>query len=642
MNADHLSWWQNLRHGGMLLDPQRLSVLVPQLPAAMDDYQQNRLRRDIDAFHDDPSSDRRSRLISLVLERDCGFARPVGSWERGGGIGAEWTQRGLSGEAIRPRQLWRGRHGTILPVFVNSEKRVGIGRGRRAASHVLQWLRKTDLPLAILTNGQQWRLVFAGLDYEAFCEWDIDQWFASGQTSDEFEGFRALLDPRLWVPESESPPGQLLHAIQESRKGQADLSQVLGERVRQSVEILIQEHVSALGPLEESGSAPAIYRAAVRMIMRLVVILFAESRPGLLPRDHAIYHSAYSLAGLREQLERLSKHRLAASYAAYPRILALANLVRSGSSHQAMLVPAYGGELFAPGDSESPDPMKQAIHVFETACFSGELMSDLAVHEILDLLTRTRMKIRQGRSATWISAPVDFSSLDSEYIGILYEGLLDFELRRAGADDPVVFLAIGNQPALPLSALESMDDRAIRNLLDKMKDTSTSEDEAAEPEQVQDAQEPEEPSEQETDDAEQEDDEMPEEDAQAEDDARYTLQARAETWARNAVVVGKLAKKPRGRMTPEKQMQFDRAVQRKARHLVTKTVLPGASGTSCAGAAHARAPAPSTPVHNSPFRQPIEHSVRLPTIHRLMSKANPIWTHRRSNGSRNCPKRSFR
>jgi hypothetical protein len=75
------------------------------------------------------------------------------------------------------------------------------------------------------------------------------------------------------------------------------------------------------------------------------------------------------------------------------------------------------------------------------------------VRDILDLLTRTKIKIRQGRVNMMMPAPVDFSRLDSEYIGILYEGLLDFELRTAPIDNPIVFLAVGNQPALPLATL---------------------------------------------------------------------------------------------------------------------------------------------------------------------------------------------
>ena len=105
-------------------------------------------------------------------------------------------------------------------------------------------------------------------------------------------------------------------------------------------------------------------------------------------------------------------------------------------------------------------------------------MTDCQVQQILDLLTRTKVKIRQGRANMLVPAPVDFSTLDSEYIGILYEGLLDFELRCAVENEPIVFLAVGNQPALPLTTLLAMDDRAIKNLLEKMKDTSSDEEEA--------------------------------------------------------------------------------------------------------------------------------------------------------------------
>ena len=239
-------------------------------------------------------------------------------------------------------------------------------------------------------------------------------------------------------------------------------------------------------------------------------------------------------------LERISPHRLVGSFGAYPRILALFQLIHQGCSHEAMPVPAYGGELFAPGQADDTDGMKRAVHLFETACFDADIMADYDVRQIIDLLTRTRVKIRQGRSATWMPAPVDFSCLDSEYIGILYEGLLDFELRCAVEDEPIVFLAIGKQPALPLSTLEQMDNAAIKNLLEKLKDTSSAGDDGESSEG--EAEEPEEADEETADGAEDEILEETEDDKPAEppapDDARYTLKARTEQWACRACEVG--------------------------------------------------------------------------------------------------------
>ena len=115
-----------------------------------------------------------------------------------------------------------------------------------------------------------------------------------------------------------------------------------------------------------------IYRAACRVAMRLVVILFAESRE-LLPRDDALYHESYGLNGLLERLERAATRggALAASFGAWPRVLALFRLVRDGSHHPDLPVTAYGGDLFAAGVSDAPDGLSRALHVFENACFAG-------------------------------------------------------------------------------------------------------------------------------------------------------------------------------------------------------------------------------------------------------------------------------
>ncbi|HOQ72484.1 MAG TPA: hypothetical protein PK933_07095 [Smithellaceae bacterium] len=451
-------------------------------------------------------------------------------------------------------------------------------------SQVIQWLRGGGERLAILTNGRQWRLIFAGLDFDAWCEWDVELWFEEGALSAQVTALRTLLSPALWTPSVKDAPFPLLEAILDSRKGQAELSAILGERVREAVEILVQSHGDVLKE-QNSGIHPAeIYRAAVRMVMRIVVVLFAESRD-LLPRDNALYHGAYGITGLLEDLEKVAArggNRLARSWNAWPRVLALFRLVYSGSHHEKLPVPAYGGDLFAPGDDASPDGLTRALAVFENACFEREILSDRDVNRLLEHLTRTRVKLRQGRTSIWVPAPVDFSDLSSEYIGILYEGLLDFELKTAPSGDPVIFLSVGNQPALPLSRLEAMDDRALADLLEKMKDTGQDEGESEEG--------AEEASADSSDDAEVlneneavtgDDDIAAAEDVAVEDDItepgdeRHTTRTRAEIWARRAVSVGNLVRRPRGSQTPERQRAYEETIARKARQLVARVILPG-------------------------------------------------------------------
>jgi len=582
MSTATLLGWDRLRHGGLLLDAPRLQIVARAAPPALAHFHAEELRRQAAALLAGDAD--ASAFVAFVLERICGFAPGTSAWQRGSALGAEWSRRTPTGETAKPRHLWRGPHGAILPVFLDGEKQVGLGRGRRTASQVVQWLRAGNERLALLTNGRQWRLVFAGLDFDAFCEWDVDLWFEEGELSPQVHALRTLLSPHSFTPPAEGQPAPLLAAILDSRKGQAELSGALGERVREAVELLVQAHGEALSEHCADVDPAEIYRAAVRVVMRLVVVLFAESRD-LLPRDNALYHGAYGIGGLLEELEKAAArggNRLARAHSAWPRFLALFRLVHQGSHHPALLVPAYGGELFAPAAKTDRDGLSRALHVFETAAFdsSRAIFSDREVHRLLEKVSRTRVRLRQGRQSTWVTVPVDFSDLSSEYIGILYEGLLDFELKTAPAGDPVIFLAVGNQPALPLSRLEGMDDRTLAALLEKMKDTSRKDggDEGEDGEESDEA------------DAEEESDEAAEGEADADDgaepatvvaveedagDHRHATRTRAETWARRAVEAGKLVAKPRSPLTPDKRRAHEEAIARKARQLVIRVVLPG-------------------------------------------------------------------
>jgi hypothetical protein len=576
--GNELKGWERLRHGGLLLDPTRQRMVASHEPPALSRYHADSLRRLLSSATSSSTAET-STFVTFVLEIICGFGAGTGAWKRGSQIGAEWARRAVTGESVKPRQLWTGNHGASLPVFVDDAERIGIGHGRRSTSHVLQWLRGGLERLALLTNGRQWRLIFAGLDFDAWCEWDVDLWLEEGDLGTQVDALRVLVAPAQFTPTTSGATPPLLQAVLDSRKGQAELSAALGERVREAVELLVQSHSAALaercGDVEPSDT----YRAAVRVVMRMVVVLFAESRE-LLPRDNALYHGTYGLSGLLGDLERTGArggNRLKRQYTAWPRVLALFRLVAEGSHHPALPVPAYGGDLFASAPDEPTAGLDRALRVFETACFDQEVLSDHDALVVLERLTRTRVKVRQGRASTWIQAPVDFSDLSSEYIGILYEGLLDFELRTAPAGDPVIFLSVGNQPALPLSRLEAMSDATIKELLQKMKDTSSG---SADGEAVEeDAENVSEASgdEEEAEDADScdEADSAPGDDEEPEtEDARHVTRSRAEQWARRAVAAGRLVRPARG-TSSDQRAAHEQQVARKARQLVTRVVLPG-------------------------------------------------------------------
>lgn len=567
-----ISGWDQLRHGGMLLDAVRLNDIAQYEPDRLEKRSEDELRRRVAITLD--AGEHVSDFVSYVLRDICGFRETNGSWMRGSDVSSDWGRKAVTGEIVKPRHVWIGKHGGRLPIFIEKEKRLGVGRGRRLFSRTVGWLRAGQEHLAVITNGRQWRLVFAGLDFDAWCEWDVDLWFDEGGYSEQVSAFRTLLQPVLWDPPNAEDDQLLLRAIRDSRKGQADLSKSLGERVREAVETLIDSHGDVLRDRCGEKETSEIYRAAARIVMRLVVVLFAESRE-LLPADNAVYYGQYGLAGLRDHLERMNVRgagRLARSFSAWPRILALFRLIYSGSHHPDLPMPAYGGELFAPGNKDAEGILQRAIATFETACFEQQIMSDRQVYDLIDKITRTTIRLRQGRSSIRVNAPVDFSDLSSEYVGILYEGLLDFELRMAPPGDPVIFLSIGNQPALPLSRLEQMDDSALKKLFENMKKDATPDDTDEETAEAEDESVDQN---EESDDGEESAEEENTDKYEYDEDARRSVRSRAESWARSAVIAGKLARKPRGRMTPEKKLVYEEAIGKKAKQLVSRVVLPG-------------------------------------------------------------------
>lgn len=621
MHLNGQTWWDSLRHIGLLLGPPQVREIEGAFPPpALSEAALVRLRRNINRFEGGDLSP--ADFVFHCLVDVFGFAtRGVGigsgTWYRGNHVDPAYAHLLVTGESMKPQLLWKGVRGGILPVFLDDDVRLGVGRGRKTVTDVVQWLRQARSPLAVLSNARQWRLIHAGLDYDAQAESDLDVWFEEGAPAPQLAGLRQLLQPALLDgsrgreqptgnreqadgqesshssaqsrPDTDSPfpvpSSPLAELIARSRRGHAELSALLGERVREAVEELVRSHGEALKQAGLQAEGAAIYRAAVRVVMRMVVVLFAESRD-LLPRSNPVYESAYGLQGLFEQLQRQAvraRGRLAHRFSAWPRVLSLFRLICEGSHHADLAIPAYGGELFAPGDPASTDAASRAIHVFETACFDSarSTMPDSVTFRVLELLTRTRMRIRQGRGSTTTVVPVDFRDLSSEYIGILYEGLLDHELRTAPADDAIVFLGIGNEPALPLSRLETMEERQIRDLLEGMKDSDDRDE--GEDEETADAESPADDAEDEADGDVDADDEAGAEgdnDVRAADAAeplpvREELQARALNWTRRVCAVAGLVSRPRGRQTPESDMVHRQRLDAKARQLVRRLVLPG-------------------------------------------------------------------
>jgi Eco57I restriction-modification methylase len=599
------AWWLELRHSGLVVAPALLDEYFPQGPSVPSRASYQRLRERYAAFETWYQSDRAyqpgadSTLLYAWLDSvlDTFLEHDATRWQKGNRVAAAWKHETLMHEHLAPQRVLFCSSDQRLPalfVWVEQARQLGQGQGRAAYGKLLELLRAKNVKLGLLTNGRQFRLCYAGLDYDSWVEWDSEAWFAEEELRRQLYGFYTLLGPTgMNPPDPSSAEFPLLAAAEASRTRQGDLSTVLGEQVREAVELLLNAMNQAVQKrpallemvrrmpsgdmLSERRLLDALYQAAVRVIMRLVIILFAEARD-MLPRSMAMYTGSYGLEGLYEQLRQAEQYEgrgaLEERESAWARLLSLFSLIYEGSTIPDMAVPEYGGLLFRPGRHNDLDPIQRATALFESPDIA---ISDAAVLRLLAWLKNGRVKIRQGNHNSWANGPVDFSELRTEYIGLMYQGLLDFNLYRAAR--PMIFLNLGQEPVLPLELLEKMDDQHLKDLLKKLsvekgRGPVGSEDEAGEGESgaQEDLEAVEEPV---ADGAEVEEEALDEGTPESETEEEATTQTesdiyrqRALAWAERAVEAGGLVKRPKGKKGQDIQYRYEKERRRQARRLI--------------------------------------------------------------------------
>src|SRR5258708_23819536 len=172
----------------------------------------------------------------------------AGRWQKGNTVSLQWTYETLMHERLRPhRILFRDRtqRDPALFVWIEPNRHLGQGHGRTAYSKLLELLRAKNVKLGLLTNGRQFRLCYAGLDYDSWAEWDVEAWFAEEELRRQLHGFYTLLGPTGIDPRN-GYTFPLLEAAEASRTRQGELSSVLGEQVRQAAEALLNECSASL------------------------------------------------------------------------------------------------------------------------------------------------------------------------------------------------------------------------------------------------------------------------------------------------------------------------------------------------------------------------------------------------------------
>src|SRR5258708_10034425 len=245
----------------------------------------------------------------------------------------------------------------LLPSGTNVDQTFGPhDRGWQASPQVRfeRLLRQTAVPIGLLVNGREIRLVYAPekemSGHITFKLSDMVQ--VAGRPI--FAALQMLLGAeRLYsVADKERLPA----ILENSRKYQNLVSTQLASQVLEALYELLRGFQAAndqsKGELLRAvleREPDHVYAGLLTTLLRLVFVLYAEDR-GLLSTD-PIYSNHYSVTGLYERL-RADAGRYSDTmdqrFGAWAQLLVLFRLIYSGASHGAMRIPAREGYLFDP------------------------------------------------------------------------------------------------------------------------------------------------------------------------------------------------------------------------------------------------------------------------------------------------------
>ncbi|HEX6288038.1 MAG TPA: type IIL restriction-modification enzyme MmeI [Herpetosiphonaceae bacterium] len=323
------------------------------------------------------------------------------------------------------------------------------------ATRMMELLHAAGVRLGLVTDGEQWMLVHAPRgETTGFATWYANLWIEERIT---LQSFRSLLHASRFFGVDEK--GMIEALIAESAANQQDVTDQLGYQVRAAVEVLVQSldridkdrNRALLAGIDERQ----LYEAALTVMMRLVFLFSAEER-GLLRLGDALYDQHYAVSTLRAQLRAVADQHgeevLERRHDAWSRLLAIFRVVYGGVQHEALRLPAYGGQLFDP--DRFPFLEGRAVGTsWRTDIAQPVPIDNRTVLHLLEALQILQVKVPGGGAEP---RRLSFRALDIEQIGHVYEGLLDHTAVRAR--EPVLGVqgSKDREPEVPLAALEAL------------------------------------------------------------------------------------------------------------------------------------------------------------------------------------------
>jgi hypothetical protein len=467
VSRHHADWLSLVESSGPFLSLPVLMRVFPQGLDPREPEQAKQLRLAYEEWQDNPNFAGKQRAwIIYVLTQGLGYPQELLAEGQAlpPGLSAQMAEYG---EILRPDIALLGPAGndlagkpqlliSIYPANQALNKPVA-GKHWKAepGTRMMELLHAADVPLGLVTNGEQWMLVFAPRgETTGFTSWYAYLWTDEPIT---LRAFLSLLCARRFfgVAASDTLSGLLT----ESAQDQQEVTNQLGEQVRDAVEVLIQDfdrldqdsgHMLLKG-IEEKN----LYDAALTVMMRLVFLFSAEER-GLLHLGKPIYDENYAVSTLREQLQEVADHYgeevLERRNDAWARLLATFRAVHAGVSHQDLMLPTYGGSLFDPDRYPFLEGRPRGSRWATKPAEPLEINNRVVLH-LLKSLQMLQVRVPGGGPAE--ARRISFRALDIEQIGHIYEGLLDHTAVRA--KEVVLGLAASRKKPVASIALAELE-----------------------------------------------------------------------------------------------------------------------------------------------------------------------------------------
>ena len=309
---------------------------------------------------------------------------------------------------------------------VGDAKRWGInldqtpqGRDERNPSQQIdQYLRYSELPWGILTDGRFWRLYHRDSSkYNRYYAVDLDD-LLSGDDVDRFLYFYAFFRRQALSG------GWLATVLAGSEEFAQKLTDKLETEVYDALEMIAQGFLDYRRNrlFADPATLRQIYEQSLILLYRMLFVFYAESREILPLHQNDEYTSRRSLRAtvraVKQALDANQRfHPDSSDY--YTRLRDLFFVIDEGDPRLDM--PPYNGHLFSEAD-----------HSF----LRDNTVGDFHLVPALDKLARVD-SLEAGREARVF---VDYRDLDVRHLGSIYEKLLDYELVLA--DRPLALKGI--------------------------------------------------------------------------------------------------------------------------------------------------------------------------------------------------------